>query len=227
LWAALRAHAHATGRDAAYVWLERAFPAAGALDRGAFFGRYAGIARRLGASNALDGELVAALGALGVLEPQVWSLADAARCALLLAAFEVLASDEQVALATEIFRRGETHERVSLLRALALLPEPARFAPLAAEACRSHVLDVIAALGCENPFPARTLSELAFNQLVMKMIFVGLPLERMHGLPSRLNSELARMAKDFGDERRAAGRPVPEDVARIAIAPAAAPEVPS
>jgi hypothetical protein len=89
------------------------------------------------------------------------------------------------------------------------------------------VLDVLAALGCENPFPARMLPEPAFNQLVMKMIFVGLPLARLHGLPSRLNSELARMAQDFGDERRAAGRPVPEDIARIAIAPVAVPEVPS
>jgi hypothetical protein len=233
LLAGVRAHAQAIGRQEAFAWLERALPAeGGALDRSAFFARYAGIARRLVVANVpasvpADSEIVRALSAIGVAEPQLWSPADAARCALLLAAFAALPDVEQVVLATEVFRRGETNERVSLLRALSLLPEPARFAPLAAEACRSHVLDVLAALGCENPFPALMLAEPAFNQLVMKMVFVGLPLARMHGLASRLNAELARMAQDFGDERRAAGRPVPEDVARIAIVPAQAPEVPS
>jgi hypothetical protein len=46
----------------------------------------------------------------------------------------------------------------------------------------------------------------------MKALFTGAPLRRIHALPSRLNAELRRMARDFAAERRAAGRPVPEDI---------------
>jgi hypothetical protein len=39
--------------------------------------------------------------------------------------------------------------------------------------------------------------------------------ERIVGLQDRVNPELLRMARDYADERRAAGRPVPADVGRI------------
>jgi hypothetical protein len=86
---------------------------------------------------------------------------------------------------------------------------------LAAEACRSHVQDVLEALFCENPFVEDYLPELAFNQLIMKAMFVGIPLARVHGWQSRVNAELIRMARDFKAERQAAGRPVPDEVALI------------
>jgi hypothetical protein len=114
-----------------------------------------------------------------------------------------------------IFRRGETAERVAVLRSLALLPEPTRFVELAAEACRSHVQDVLEALACENEFPESYMPELAFNQLIMKCMFVGIPLARVHGWESRVNAELIRMSRDFKAERQAAGRPVPAELARI------------
>lgn len=204
----------------ALEWLERGLPREGAsfaqLDRATFLGRYAGVTRRVGAVRAPWTETEAKeLRALGVLEPAVWSLADLTRAGMLLVAAAALPEPEHVAFATEIFRRGETAERVALLRGLSLLPEPARFAPLAAEAFRSHVQDVLEALACENAFPERHLPELAFNQLVMKSLFVGIPLARVHGWQGRVNAELVRMARDFKAERAAAGRPVPDDVAQI------------
>jgi hypothetical protein len=208
-------------------WLQRALPAegppeAGSLDHPTFLGRYAGVTRRLGAGAANSGSGGAwseaelkELQALAVLEPRVWSVADVARCGLILIALDALPSDQHVAFATEIFRRGETAERVGLLRSLALLPDPPRFVELAAEACRSHVQDVLEALFCENPFACNYMPELAFNQLIMKAMFVGIPLARVRGWESRVNAELIRMARDFKAERRAAARPVPAEVALI------------
>ena len=201
----------------ALEWLRRAVPQPGAqLDRPTFFGRFAGIARRVGANKTpwSDAEL-AGLRGLGVLDPGVWSLADVTRVGLLLVALAALPADQHVALATEIFRRGETTERVALLRSLTLLPDAPRFTELAAEACRSHVQDVLEALFCENAFVAAFSSELAFNQVIMKALFVGIPLSRIHRWESRANAELLRMSRDFAAERRAAARPVPDDVARI------------
>jgi hypothetical protein len=128
---------------------------------------------------------------------------------------EVAEPSVHVSLATEAFRRGDSGERVALLRALTLLPEPDRFTELAIEACRTHVLGVFAAIACENAFPARYFPELHFNQLVIKAMFLELALERVLGWRARNNPELRRMAADYGAERRAAGRSVPADLATI------------
>lgn len=200
-----------------FEWLAKALPEEGApLDRSAFQGRYAGVTRRLGGSKAAWGEAEGKeLRALGVLDPSVWSFADAARAGMLLIALGALPADQQVAFATELFRRGETAERVALLRSLAFFPEPTRLVELSAEACRSHVQDVIEALACENAFPESYMPELAFNQLIMKAMFTGIPLARVHGWQSRVNGELIRMSRDFKAERQAAGRPVPAEIALI------------
>jgi hypothetical protein len=47
---------------------------------------------------------------------------------------------------------------------------------------------------------------------VIKALFVGAPLWRLHGLDERLSPELTRMALDLADERRSAGRPVPHEL---------------
>ena len=66
-----------------------------------------------------------------------------------------------------------------------------------------------------NRYPAAHFPERSFNQLVLKALFVGLPLARIEGLESRLNADLSRMAKDYAGEREAAGRSVPRDIALL------------
>ena len=145
----------------ALAWLRRGLPEPGAtFARGVFFGFYAGAGRRLREPPlALSAEARARLVAEGVARPDASSASDLARAALLLAACAALPADDHVALATEAFRKGDSAERVALLRALPLLPEPARFTALAVEACRTHVLEVFAAIACDNPFPSSYFSE--------------------------------------------------------------------
>jgi hypothetical protein len=211
-------------RAEALAWLRRGLPEPGApFARGPFFGFYAGAGRRLREPPlALDAAALAPLVEAGVVRPEVWSAPDLARGALLLAACAALPADQHVALLTEAFRKGDNGERVALLRALPLLPDPARFTALAIEACRTHVLEVFAAIACDNPFASGQFPEPNFNQLVMKSLFVELPLERVIGWRDRLGDELVRMARDYRAERTAAGRPVPADVALIEAARAAA-----
>ncbi len=201
----------------AWRWLSDALPAPDApLARGRFFGAYAGVGRRFtGAAGAFGADERARLSALGVAVPEAFSLADWARAALLLRAIDVAAADDHLAIATEAFRKGDNAERVALLRTLPLLPRPERFTALAVEACRTHVLEVFAAIACENPFPAAHFPQLNFNQLVIKAIFLELALERVLGWRSRCDPELRRVAADYEAERRAAGRSVPADLALI------------
>lgn len=112
----------------------------------------------------------------------------------------------------ELWAHGDNRERQAVLRVLPDLPAPGEHVALAVEACRSNVLTVFEAIACENPFPAAHFSELQWNQMVLKAAFNGVALARIRGLPERRNAELARMARDFAAERRAAGRPVPADL---------------
>jgi hypothetical protein len=83
------------------------------------------------------------------------------------------------------------------------------------EAVRANVVPELEAIACENPFPARHFTELAFNQLVMKSLFNGISLRRIEGLAGRRSAELRRMVANYASERRAAGRAVPDDVSFV------------
>ena len=174
---------------------------------------YTRAARKLGgASLELDPDEVRALSSSGLPLFQGHALHELGRTVLLLCATEYLALNEQAEWIEALYARGDNAEREALLHALPLLPEPDRFLSTAVEACRSNVQTVFEAIACENPYPARHFPELSFNQMVMKAIFIGVPLRRIVGLPARIAPVLVRMAKDYVQERTAAGRPVPDDI---------------
>jgi hypothetical protein len=160
----------------------------------------------------LDASAQAALAERGGPAPMVgWGTDELVRAALLMRAVGALETDAQAALVSDLYYRGEVRERQAVLRVLAWLPQPERFAELAVEACRSHVQTVFDAIACWNPFPAEHFSEAAFNQMVLKAVFTETPVTRISGLARRVGPDLARMTRDYADERRAAGRPVPKD----------------
>jgi hypothetical protein len=197
--AVVRAGCPAQARE----WVDRTFARLGPpLDRATFQAAFAGAARRVGAERfAVDGE------------DGGRPLDEIARAALLLRALDCLPSAEHAAFVDEVYRRGDSREQAAVLRTLALLPEPARFLATAVEACRTNVRAVFEAIACGNPYPAAHFPDLAFNQMVLKALFVELPLASVVGLRARITPELRRMADDYARERRAAGRPVPDDIA--------------
>jgi hypothetical protein len=119
---------------------------------------------------------------------------------------------EHVAFVRDLIRRGEVRERQAVLRVLAALPDPVRFCEVAIDACRTNIVTVFEAIACDNAYPAAHFPALAFDQMVLKALFVGVALARIHGLAARNTDELARMVSAFASERRAAGRAIPDDV---------------
>jgi hypothetical protein len=142
---------------------------------------------------------------IAIADRGTWGADEVARAALLVRAFPRVTP-------RELWAHGDNRERQAVLRALPLLPDPQQFVELAVEACRANVLTVFEAIACENPFPARFFSDAQLNQMALKAAFNGVALARIVGLRERANAELARMARDFAAERRAAGRPVPADL---------------
>ncbi|HEX5101050.1 MAG TPA: EboA domain-containing protein [Polyangiaceae bacterium] len=144
-----------------------------------------------------------------------WTLTDWSRLWLVLRALEHVVPEERAAFVLRTFEAGELGEQESVLRMLSLLPEPGSFVETGVGACRTNAKSVFEAIACDNPYPAAYFSELAYNQLVMKAVFVEAPVGRIEGLAARRTPELLRMARDYASERRAASRPVPADVALI------------
>lgn len=181
----------------------------------AFMRAFAAAGRRLREAPPPRGDEVTALMALGIAAPALWSGPRLLRGALLAAAVEEAdgaADGKAPARLTVAFRTSDSEERAAILQSLMLLPDPARFAALAADACRSSVQPVFEAIAGDNRFPAAHLSEPVFNQMVLKAVFTGMPLARVAGLAERTTPALRRMAADFRSERRVAGRIVPADL---------------
>jgi hypothetical protein len=141
-----------------------------------------------------------------------WGLDEVGRAVLLLDAVARVPFDDHLAWLDGHYRAGALRERQAIVRALALLPEPARFLPIALDACRTSTQPVFEAIACENPYPAAYFPEPSFNHMVLKAVFTEVPLIRILDLATRLTNELARMAADYASERAAAGRSIPADL---------------
>lgn len=182
-------------------------------DRNTFLAAYAGAGRRMRAFPVrTEGEDAVATACLGGGSVSEWTLDRFARCALIAAALDSAPSEEHSCIVDEVFRTGDNAEREALLAGLMLLPEPGRYVETAVEACRSNVATVFAAVACENAYPSVYFSEAAFNQMILKAVFIDLPLSRVVGLALRKTDDLAAMARSYASERRAAGRSIPGDL---------------
>ena len=200
---------------AARAWFDQALTAH--RDPGAFVDAFTTAARRLGkAPLDLTAPEAEALAAAGLTWPlSGWSVDEAGRVVLLVAAGGDLDEERLASLVEECYHSGDNRERQAALKALPLLPHSERLLALGVEACRTSVQPLFEAIACENPYPAARFPDLNFNQMVLKALFVGVAVDRIVGLDGRLTPELARMAADYASERRAAGRSVPSDIARL------------
>lgn len=199
--------------DAAEALLRDA-TAGDTFDRLAFEMAFAAAGRRLGTA-PLDGEASVSDDAGHTWSIAAWGRDEAARALLVLHGLARVPVGEQVAWIDGLYRAGGMRERQAVLRTLALLPDPVRFLAIALDACRTSTQPVFEAIACENPYPAAYFPEASFNQMVLKAVFTEVALARILGLDARRTPELARMAADYAAERRAAGRPVPADLATL------------
>jgi len=140
-------------------------------------------------------------------DPSRWTAAQTARTLLLLS----LPYRQAQAFYSQIenlFSTADMGELMALYAALPLLPHPELFCARAAEGVRTNMGAVFEAIALDNPYPADYLGEDAWNQLVLKTLFVGKPVYRIYGIEKRSNPRLARMLSDYAHERWAAGRTV-------------------
>jgi hypothetical protein len=205
LYAELVAAVHRHALPGGATWLDAQLSA---ISRASLPPAFAAAGRKLGKAVISDEDVHAI----------AWPATGADECgraALVLAAIAGLEAADHVPFIRDLIRRGDARERQAVLRVLAGLPEPARFVELAIDACRTNVQSVFEAIACDNAYPGQHFPEAAFNQMVMKALFVGAPIKGIVGLSARVTDELTRMVEAYESERRAAGRPVPLDAKLI------------
>jgi hypothetical protein len=182
---------------------------------------YTGASRHLGGDRfSVETHAFRELAAASSHPLHHWSVEDAGRLSLLLARHEASSSlAPYLDAASACYEQGDASEQQSWLKAVGFLPESPRFVALAIDACRTNILPVFEAIACENPYPSQHFPDRNFNQMILKALFNGVALARVVGLDRRRNDDLARMARDYADERRAAGRTVPIDIGLATAAP--------
>ena len=134
-----------------------------------------------------------------------WTIDDAARVLLLVATGE--AAEGELA---ELYRYGDAAERRGVLRALPFLDLGDRGLGLTDDAIRTNDTRLIAA--ALGPYATEHLPDAAYDQAVLKCVFVGVPITGVDGVPARVTPDGARMLAAFVHERVAAGRDVPAEV---------------
>lgn len=221
---------HRTGdiRDCLLEWVRRDTPAAASdwllgqcrkLGEGApartLFLDFSGALRRTGKAplRLLPEDLARADRLRPAWSPAAWTTDQAARIALVLS-WPAADADAYVATLDQIFQSADLGELVALYQALPVLPHARAHVRRCAEGVRTNMTDVFKAIAHGNPYPAENLDEASWNQMVLKALFVGVPLHPVHGLDARANAALARMLLDYARERWAAKRAVSPELWR-------------
>lgn len=156
----------------------------------------------------------AALRACPRWDPTHWSVEQATRTLFVLH----MHTKDAAAYVRELDQLYETatlHEAVALYQALPVLHHPARLVARAQEGVRSSMTSVFEAVALRNAYPAAYFDEDAWNQLIVKCLFVGVRVDRVIGLDERVNEKLAAMLLDYAHERWAAQRSVDPQLWRL------------
>lgn len=214
--ALLRAWIDPVARSEGRAWLdEKRRAIAGGAPAWQFFTAFSSVPRHLGKDDLRlsEADLAEADAACPGWQPQAWSVDQAGRTLLVLALPQADA-DAFVHTLDRVFETADVGESVALYQSLPLLPFPPRFRQRAAEGIRTNMTSVFNAIALRNPYPRTWLDEGAWNQMVLKAVFVGSPLHQIDGLDERANPRLAAMLVDYAHERWAAHRSVTPELWR-------------
>lgn len=146
--------------------------------------------------------------------PESWDQLQTARSYLLLH-FGISEASAWVNAINKLFETADMHEQQSLYAALPLLPFRKEMVERAVEGLRTNIASVFDAIALNNPYPSQYLEERAWNQMVLKAVFMQRPLYQIQGADARANPTLAKILVDFAHERWAAGRKVMPELWRF------------
>lgn len=180
----------------------------------AFAAAFGSASRRVGKTDLMlqQADLVAAETARRNWRPAGMTIDQAARIVLLLDAAET--AEGFVDRLKHLAGTADLGELAAIYKGLPLYPHPQTLVPFAIDGLRTAMAPVFEAVAQDNPFPSDHFSQDAWNNMVLKALFIGSALHPIIGLDRRWNAELADMLVAYAHERRAARRPIPPELWR-------------
>lgn len=139
-----------------------------------------------------------------------YTLTEIIRLLLILKALEQTSSVKL--LIKNYYQYSDESEKIALLKAYYFIDLEGEASATAIKACRCNSLTEFSAIALNNHYPALFFPELNFNQLVLKSLFMGLNIDVIKGLSTRLNRALSNMCFAYAVEQALAHRNLPATV---------------
>jgi hypothetical protein len=188
----------------------------GSFHQRTFYYDFSGVSRHFDKQQGINptteqlAEIEALAPGLGLAN---WDEFRLARVILLLVLAE---QDRGVYLDTlaQLLNTADIREQAAIYASFSLLPAAPELVSAAIDGLRSNIVEVYDSIALDNPFPSTHFPEAAWNQMVLKALFIQRPLARMVGLDARRNLALAEAIRDLAHERWAAGRDISSEAWR-------------
>ncbi|GAB3013204.1 EboA domain-containing protein [Bowmanella dokdonensis] len=144
--------------------------------------------------------------------PGHWTVAHVGRVFLLYRILLHYNNESRALVFTRLYREGDEQEKIAWLKAMSLMDTQGLMVEHMVHAARTNSQEAYAAIALYNPYPARHYCQEAFNQLVLKALFMDLDIRQVQGILQRMNPTMKRLVTDLKEERRAAGRVFPQGI---------------
>jgi len=105
-----------------------------------------------------------------------------------------------------LLNTADLREQAAIYSAYPLLPHQEDLVESAVDGLRSNIIDIFDSIALQNPFPATHFTTEAWNQMVLKAIFISRPIYKIVGIEARSNADLADGVSYLAHERWAASR---------------------
>ena len=199
--------------EAAQTWLaDKSETVRSGNDRGLYLA-VAMTTRKLGKADLTltDADFANADAACPGWTPRDWTVDQAARILLLLSRPDDGNFPQHF---DKLCQTADVSELITFYLGLPLYPQPEGLVARACEGLRGNIVPAFAAVAQNSPYPAKYLPEGAWNQMILKALFIGCRLYPIQDIDSRANDDLTRMLCDYAHERWAASRVVPAELWR-------------
>ena len=110
---------------------------------------------------------------------------------------------------------ADTREQISLYKSIPFLENAQDFLEPVINGIRTNITDTYDSIALNNPYPEIFFGESAWNQMVLKGIFMERPIYQIIGLDKRKNIKLAHILHDYAKELWSASRRVTPELWRL------------
>lgn len=141
----------------------------------------------------------------------IWTKQDMVRVILMI----TLNPSKNKQILESFFETAEMLELIAFFKGLYLLENAEEFTNSVEEGIRTNMVNVFDSFTAGNPYAQKFLEEWAWNQLVLKALFLDRPLFTIHNIDKGRNKNLANILQDYIRERWAAFRSVSPEIWRM------------